>query len=443
MKKCIIVLAVALLLAALPVVVSADVPAPEGPFNTAFRVQNLGSEPAHCSFIFYDANGHEAYSSGPLPEIPVGESAYVYVPTDTTVADGQYAGVVSCDQEVAAVVNFSDPDSGASYSGVSESEVADTLYAPGIYDNYYNYYSNVIVQNASGELNDITLEIYEPGNPTPVYTDTKSNVPANGFVTWEQEGLTELADNQFYSAKIIGTGDIAAIVNIYGKGPCDDQLYSYNPFARGSTIAYAPVIMNDYYGYNTALVIQNLGTIDADVTITYSDGTVKTTTIAPGAADSRYTPAEGLATGLLTGAKVECTNGQPIVVLVNESNDKNRAASYSGFAAGSTTVRAPIVMRRYYKYNTSVTCQNIGTAAATMSISYGGIPGTTTSDPVPVNGIWMFYQPTDPLLSDGFIGSATITSTQPIVCIVNEDMNEPPERDQIMDMLYAYNGIGQ
>ncbi|HID64257.1 MAG TPA: hypothetical protein EYP49_16180 [Anaerolineae bacterium] len=348
---------------------------------------------------------------------------------------------MSCDQEVAAVVNFSDPDSGASYSGVTE--VADTMYAPGIYDNYYNYYSNVVVQNASGGTIDITLEIYEPGNPTPVYTDTRTNVPANGFVNFEQEGLTQLADNQFYSAKIIGTGNIAAIVNIYGKGPYDDQLYSYNPFSSGSTVAYAPVIMNAYYGYNTALVIQNMGTSDAQVTITYSEGTVKNTTIAPGAADSRYTPLEGLATGLLTGAKIECTNGQPIVVLVNESTDKNRAASYSGFAAGSTTVRAPIVMRRYYKYNTSITCQNIGTADATMAISYGGIAGTTTSPSVPMNGIYMFYQPTDPLLTDNFIGSATITSAENIVCVVNEDMNEPPERDQIMDQLYAYNGIGQ
>ena len=442
MKKYTVVLVVALLLTALPVAVSADVPAPEGPFDTAFRIQNLGSKAANCMFSFYDANGVEAYSSGALPAIPVGDSAYIYVPGDTTVAEGQYAGVVSCDQEVAAVVNFSDPDSGASYSGVSE--VGGTMYAPGIYDNYYSYYSNVVVQNASGGTIDITLEIYEPGNTTPVYTNSQTNVPANGFVVFEQEGLTELANNHAYSGKITGTGDVAAVVNIYGRGSYDDQLYSYNPFPSGSTTAYAPVVMNAYYGYNTALVIQNMGTSDANVTITYSEGTVKTTTIAPGAADSRYTPGEGLATGLLTGAKVECTNGQQIVVLVNESTDKNRAASYSSFDAGSTTTRSPIVMRRYYKYSTSVTCQNIGTAAATMSISYGGIAGTTTSPAtVPVNGIYMFYQPGDPLLSDNFIGSATVTSAENIVCIVNEDMNEMPERDQIMDQLFAYNGIGQ
>jgi hypothetical protein len=294
------------------------------------------------------------------------------------------------------------------------------------------------VQNASSTSNDITLEIFEPGNTTPVYADTKT-APVNGFVAWEQEGLPQLANNQFYSAKISGTGDVAAIVNIYGRGPFDDQLYSYNPFASGSLTAYAPVIMDQFFGYNTALVIQNMGSSDASVTITYSDGTVKSSTIAPGAADSRYTPGEGL-TSPFVGAKVE--SDQEIVLLVNESTDKNRAASYTGFAAGSTSVQAPIVMRRYFNYNTSVTCQNIGTSATTMSITYGGISGSTTSGSIAVNATALFYQPGDSLLSDGFIGSATITASEPIVCVVNEDMNEEPQASQIMDQLYAYNGIG-
>jgi hypothetical protein len=222
-----------------------------------------------------------------------------------------------------------------------------------------------------------------------------------------------------------------------------DQLYAYNPLAGGSEVAYAPVIMNNFYGYNTALTIQNMGASDAEVTVTYSTGLTKTTTIAPFAADARYTPAEGLGSGVLTSAKVECTNGQPIAVLVNESTDKNRAASYTGFVTGTTTVRAPAVMRRFYKWNSSVTCQNVGDEPATMSIQYGGIAGTTTSPLIAVNDTHLFYQPGEAMLSDGWMGSATITSAEPIACVVNEDMNEPPERDQIMDQLYAYNGIGQ
>ena len=443
MKKQLSVLIVIAILAASPIATSADVPAPGGPFDTAFRIQNLEADPASCSFKFYDSAGAEKYASGLLPLIPAGQSAYIYVPVDTTVDPGQYAGVVECDKNVAAVVNYSDADSGASYNGVSVPGLV--LYAPGIYDDYYSYFSDIVVQNTrDNQAIDVKVEIFEAGNPVPVKTQTATGILANGFATFEQENLAELAKNKSYSAKITGSGDIAAVVNIYGRASAVGQLYSYNPFSGGSTSAYAPVILNGYYGYNSSLVIQNLGDVTADVKITYSTGLVKNTTIAPGAADSRYTPAEGLPTNLLTGAKVESTNGQPLVVLVNESTDKNRAASYVGFSGGANTVSAPIVMKRYYKYNTSVTCQNLGVAAATMSISYGGIAGSTVSPSVDPSGTYMFYQPADPLLASvtNWISSATVTSAQPIVCIINEDMNEAPERDQIMDMLYAYNGIG-
>ena len=113
MKKLIVPLLVLSLLA-LSVMVSADTPAPGGPFNTAFRVQNLGTEDATCTFAFYDANGTAQYQSGTLPAIAPGDSLYVYVPTDTDVDPGMYSGVVSCSQEVAAVANFrsgvSDPN---------------------------------------------------------------------------------------------------------------------------------------------------------------------------------------------------------------------------------------------------------------------------------------------------------------------------------------------
>lgn len=419
----------------------ADTPAPGGPFSSAFRVQNLGSSDATCTFSFYDSAGTAVYTSAPSDPIAPGSSLYVYVPDISGLAAGQYAGVVSCDQPVAAVVNFSDPNSGASHAGVSSP--GTIWYAPGIYDNYYGYYSVIIAQNASANPVDITVEIFEPGNTTPVYSSTATNVPANAAVSFEQEGLAELADNQFYSAKISATGDIAPIVNIYGLGGVDNQLYSYNPFKSGSTTAYAPVVMNNYYGNNTALVIQNLGSNAADVTVTYSNGWSQNYTIQPGAAESLYTPNQsGIPAGnTLYGATVTSTNSEPIVVLVNESNSYNRAASYSGFSSGATTVQAPIVMRRYYEYNTSITCQNLGSSATTMSIQYGGISGTSTSDPVNPGDTWMFYQPSDNLIPDNFIGSATITSAEPIVCVVNEDKNENPVVGE--DMLYSYEGIGQ
>jgi hypothetical protein len=425
-------------------VAMAETPAPGGPFNSAFRVQNLETTTAVCSYQFFDESGTVAFTSASVSVAP-GDSLYVYVP-DLTVTSGSYSAVVTCDKKAAAVVNFSDPNSGASHSGVSEPGMV--WYAPGIYDNFYNFYSNIFVQNATASPVDVTVEIFAPGSSTPVLTQTSSNVPAYATVTFEQEGRAELQNNVFYSAKISGTGDIAPIVNIYGRGVALDQLYSYNPFKDGSTVAYAPIVMNKYYGYDTSLVIQNIDAAAANVSVTYTNGVVSNYTIQPGAAQSVYTPSVvGLPAGnTLYGATIQSTNSQKIVVLVNQSNSYNRAASYSGFASGSTEVRAPIVEKNYYTYNSSVVCQNIGTAAATMSISYAGIGASTTptvSSSIPVGGTHQFYQPNDPALAavpTNWIGSATITSAQPIVCVVNQDVL-PQYATVVQDSLYSYNAI--
>lgn len=438
MKKVFAIVMVLALTMALTSAALAQVPAPGGPFNSAFRVQNLETTNAMCSYSFFDASGVEAFGSDPETVAP-GDSLYVYVPGVVGLGSGSYSAVVSCDKKVAAVTNFSDADSGASHEGITEP--AMEWFAPGIYNNFYSYYSNVVVQNASAGPVDITVEIFAPGNPVAVATQTETAVPANAAVSFSQEGLAGLVTNQFYSAKISGTGNIAPIVNIYGKGTVDNQLYSYNAFKSGSLVAYAPIIMNKYYTYDTSLVIQNISNVPAAVHVEYTDGTETDHTIQPGAAESLYTPAILPAGNTLYGATV--TSDQEIVVLVNQSNANNRAASYIGFSEGTSEMRAPIVMKNYYTYDSSVVCQNIGGAATTMSIAYAGIAGQTTSPSIAAGQVHQFYQPNDPLLAGvdpNWISSATVTSGGTIICVVNQD-NIPALAGVVHDQLYSYEGI--
>ncbi len=436
MKKTLAILLVLILSLTLVGIASADAPAPGGPFSTAFRVQNLGASDADCSYTFYDALGSAEYTAdtGANPVAP-GDSLYVYVP-DLTLDSGSYSGVVSCSEPVAAVANFSDADSGAAHAGVAAP--GTTWYAPGIYNDYYDFYSNVYVQNATGSAVDVTVEIYEAGNATPVATQTATDVPAYASATFEQEGLAGLDAGETYSAKITATGNVAPIVNIYGLDTVDNQLYSYNPFTAGSFTAYVPLVMNNYYGYNTSVNIQNIGTGEAAVTVTYTDGTVDNYSIGSNAAVSLYTPNILPAGDVLYGATI--TSDEPIVVLVNESTGYNRAASYTAFAGGSTEVRAPIVMNNYYAFNTSVTCQNIGADDTDMTITYSDSAATSTGTDIAVGDTHLFYQPADGL-ADGYIGSAVITASENIVCVANEDMNMAPEATTIMDQLYSYEGI--
>ena len=425
-----------LVLLALPLIVTASTPG--GPFSSAFRVQNLSASIANCVYTFYNSSGTAQFTSASSAINP-GDSLFVYVPS-LSLANGEYSGVVSCDQDVAAVVNWSDANSGASFEGVGSTDTATTLYAPGIYDNYFNFYSNVYVQNASTGPVNVTVSIYAPGNSSPVATQVFNSLPANASHLFEQSGLSQLANNVPYSAKITATGSVAAIVNIYGGvgTVADNQLYSYNAFKGGSKKAYAPVLMNNYFGYNTALAIQNLSsTSSTTYTISYGTGQVQNGSIPANSSVSLYTPSAGVPAGSLTSATVSA--GQDVVVLVNESNSFRRAASYAGFAAGNTVGRAPIVMRNYFNFDSSVTCQNVGTASATMSIDYANTGTNTTSPSILPGKTHLFYQPSDPNMLPG-ITSATITSSQPIACIVNQDTTSALATVQA-DNLYAYEGI--
>lgn len=428
----IVVLGTILAAGALPV--AAQVPGPNGPYNSAFTIQNLESTAGTCMYELYDSTGAAIYTSSSFT-VSANGSYFVYV-GNLSIANDAYSAVVSCDVNVAAVANFtgSGGASAASYGGVASANTATTISLPGVYKSYYGYTSNVVVQNVGSTAADITLKIYAPGNSTPVAQATQNNVAPNAAAHFDQGTMTGLG-NGLYSAKVESTQPVAAIVNIWNTV---GQQYSYTGVVNGSTVAYAPVLMNNYYGFNTALTVQNLSGATTAVTVTYSSGKVSTANIAANSSQLFYTPNEGLPNGWIGSAKIESDGGE-IVALVNESDANNRAASYIGFASGSTTASAPIVLKQYYGYSTSITCQNIGTASTNITVTYSNGTSETWSG-VPVNGTALFYQPNNTSLPSGFNGSAVATASQNIVCVVNENQVTNPTK---LDFLLTYEAISQ
>lgn len=434
--------------------VGAQAGVPGGPYATAFRVQNLDSvNTAKCSYQMFNDNGSAAYSS---PEFTIagGSSAYVYTPDlGASLPSGTFSGVVSCDRDVAAVVNFSDPNKGDAYVGTTDP--SPTLYTPSAYDNYYGYYTSLRIMDASGTAQTAKVEFYAPGSTAPVAT---RDVPlaANGAATVDQGGMAELQQDISYSAKITGAGDLAATVTIFGGTgtPVANQLYAFSGFAGGSTSTiYTPVIMRDFYGYNTATTIQNVGGGAARVRVTYSNGTQREFDIA---ANSSVVVANFQETTLqqnvLYSAKIDNVgaSAQPLIVTVNESTPTtNRATTYEGMSAGAKNLVAPVVMKGFYGYNSSVTCQNIETSGTTrVGITYKGkdlagndVNLTGISKDIPAGQTNILYQP-DEALPAGFLGSAVITSTTGnIVCVANQDQNMAPEVSRNADLLGAYDLI--
>lgn len=421
---------------------------PGGPFSTAFRVQNLGSADANCSYQVFNATGNSVFASGPLPSVPPGASLYVFTPSVSGFPSGVFAATVSCDQPVAAVVNYSDANSGDTFVGVSSP--ATTLYVPSVYDNYYNYYTSIRIMNASSSPNNVTIKYYDGATEVVSERDT-FQLQGNGSRAVIHEGRSGFVPNKVYSAVITSDNSLplAAIVQIYGRGPVDEQLYAYTAFSGGSTKAYVPLVMSKYYDYDTATSVQNVGNSTTTVTVTYSSGLTQTFNLAPGASqtllDFNLLPSSNQAY-----SAVVTSSSQPIIVTVNESRRGTKlATTYEGFSSGATRWVAPIVMKNYYNYQSSITCQNIGTGPANISVAYKGeaagtgavnVPLTQKVTGLPVNQSAVILQQLEAALPNNFIGSAQIEATQPIICVVNQS-NQTVGATQ--DQLYAYNALIQ
>jgi len=410
-----------------------------GTWVSSFTVQNPSTtETASVSVEIYDSSGTSVWTDSTT--IAAGQSQLWYVPNLSGLADGRYSVVVSSSIPVVAITNLqsSSPNTGGSYGGVADTETRTTLYLPGVYYEYYGYISAIALQNADTADADISITFYNAsGTVVDTLTDT---IPASASAVFDQaDQAADLGTGYIGSAVVESTNgkSLAAMVSIYGN----NEYYAYNAFASGSTVAYAPVIMNNYYGWLTSLTVQNIDTADAMVTLTYSNGVERNATIPPNTSWLQYTPNDpDIPVGALIGATVESTNGKSIVVLVNEGNfNNNSAASYNGFSDGSTTVSAPVIMNYYYDWITSVTVQNVDTADADVLLTYSN--GMTKTATILPGGTALWYQPNDGLPS-GFLGSIVITSTngKKLVAIINEGNEVTSEAG---DWLMCYNAFPQ
>jgi hypothetical protein len=205
-------------------------------------------------------------------------------------------------------------------------------------------------------------------------------------------------------------------------------------------------LVNNYYGWNASLIIQNVTGTAADVTVKYSTGYTQTLRISPYSVASIYIPHQSLPSGKSGLFGAEITSSQDIVVMVNQGNDTNNsAATYNGFAGGSTKVFAPGVMKRSSLFSTSITCQNLGTSPTRMKVEYYGQPGAGSTSPnIGVGKTYLWYQPNESL-PNGYIGSAVVTSLndQNIACIVNRNTEDEPYFSMNWDMFFSANGINQ
>lgn len=446
-----IALVIGLLAALVPMVALAQTTtkAP-GTWVSSINIQNPtdpGGESANVTIDFYTAEGSLALSFPLSSAIAAGGSRSIFVPAEVAgLADGQYSAVIRSNVRLLVVANSSStaPSTAGAYNGIDELEAGTLLYFPGTYNDYYGFRSELVLQNTAATTANVTIRFYSSSGAAA--GTTPGTIPGNGSRVYALQDLGLPTGNAgIFSVQVESSAPLVGVCNIWS--PTKYGEYSdYNAYTSGTTLAYAPSLLNQYYGYVSALTVQNIDTADATIKVTYSNGVTETKTLAPRTSIEYYQPnnpnlPSGNSAGIFS-AKVESTNGRSIVVLVNQE-DKNKGllASYNAPTQAATTVNAPVVLKAFYGWFSAVTVQNVGAAPANITLTYS-TGQTRTANNVPPNGTFNFIQlaSAGDTLPDGSSVSAKVTADQPLVVTVNENSDDRYAQAP-GDYLLAYTAI--
>jgi hypothetical protein len=408
-----------------------------GTWVSSINIQNTGTGEANVLLQFNNASGQTILSFTVTPKIPAGGGRSLYVPSDVTgLSGGQYSVVVSSDQPLQVVANSSstNPSTAGAYMGIQSNELGKTLYFPGLYKNYYQFMSELVLQNTETTAATLTIEFYNQKTGDKLTTATvNATIPANATRTFAMQDLGSVPSGNTsgaFSAKVTSDKLLAGVANIWSSAFAGEYA-SYNGFITGSTTTtFTPALYKNYYNFVSALTVQNIDTTDANIRITYSNGITETKTLKPNQSAEYYQPANAsLPTGNTNGtfsAKVESLNSKKIVVLVSiEDKTNGLLASYNGPMNATNKVGCPVVMKSYFGWFSAQSVQNVGTAPTNITIKYS-TGQTKTFNNVPANGIVNIIElaSAGSALPDGSSVSAVIESSgQPIVATVQENSN--------------------
>jgi hypothetical protein len=421
---------------------------------SSFTVQNIDTTDATVTVRFIQEDGTEITptvlnASKPNPfTLTPGSSFEIYLPgiPDAQLPNGRYSVVIESNAQVVAIANLIGQGAryfNGSYSGFSDG--ATEFYLPGVVHNYYGWYSLISVQNVGSGPADVTVTITCANGTTG--TLTQNDVPQNASKHFDLETMVPTgftaATSCNGSAAI--TSDQPVVVVDNQSVPANGNTQSYGGVATGYPRLFAPALYTNYYGWNASLNIRKLDAGATTVTVTYSDGGTSSCSLTDAVPSCLlYMPSVHPTAGYY-GATIAASPANNLVAIVNAANG-SQAQTYNAIGSGTGTVGIPSVMKSYYGWNTSFTCQNVGTVATTMNISYAGYAGNAYDTAlIQPGGSIEKFTPAEAFLPNGHVGGATVTANASgalVSCIVN--FNNPAQMSEtIGDWSMSYNAFNR
>ena len=339
-------------------------------YSSAVSVVNLSGAPVTITFTYYNPDGTQAAQ---VTDSILAYATNIYDPLQSAVPGGFQGGlVVSSDVQLATISNLRGLDgagksiSFASYDGFSGGTM--NAYLPLLMANNYGYNTNISVQNAGAVDTAVTI--------------TYSDGTVNNSITVLKPGASVMIDQTTEShptAKVFSailTSTLAPIVTAVVEA--GSTLLAYSGFGGGSTSPIFPIVNANNYGYWSSVLIQNVGTADTTVTVSYTPtmaGTACTETQTIASGQSARFAESAFTWHNIAGSTTDCayqvrfvgsgrvtvnTGGvnSALVSVVNQVNSsvtENKGGAYgaSDQAAGGSTIVFPIIHDRNYGYWTA------------------------------------------------------------------------------------------
>jgi hypothetical protein len=296
---------------------------------------------------------------------------------------------------------------------------------------FASYESSINIQNLDNANSSISLIFYRQDGT--IETTVSDTLPANGAKTYFP--LPAGVGTGFNGSVVVtSTTNVASISNIRGNSGAATGAYLSQ--SSGATTVFLPVLMknNGAALNNTWFNVQNAGTGDANITVTYTEGAPATFNgLKPGAAHTFNNNTETHAAKVFAGT---VTSNQPVVVTVVQETTKMIYAS-NGFKSGATNAVIPLVNYQPAKgLQTGINLQNVGGSTTTVTLTYKSGATTCTeaqtidSGKVGTFALYAFATGPNPagITSDcpkgsAFVGSATVTgnsASMPLAAVVNQ-----------------------
>jgi hypothetical protein len=333
--------------------------------------------------------------------------------------------------------------------------------------------SYIAIQNTDPHAAaQVTIDLTLPNGSAALATVARTIPPGGGTLVdlamdREFQGLTA----EFRGGMRIRSDRPVAVAAYVDIRASQKGMYAYEgiPATQASDRLTAPIVRNYFYG-TTAIAFMNPGREAVEVTVTYLGSDFSSAkeckrgtkfvhnggpvSVPAGASVLFYqgnvrteTGTSGLPGDCLGYAVIEVQGGKGVAIVTDADLSRGIAAAYTAVGREQAAKRVAIpLFRRGHgpgEMSTGLLVTNMGTAMANVTmdlwpdncngtvISRCGTAYSTTLWP---GESYFWYTPIQSL-PDGFIGSAMLSSTQPIAAIVN-DVSDNYSRDPSM-----YNGI--